>query len=104
MTESIVGLIVIWLFFAAACALIADLKNLRPRLAFFLLGLATGVIGLAIASLMRPGLPEPPPGMQATRCPRCNAVQNLDSDVDVYECWQCHDENELDPLHSGTIV
>jgi hypothetical protein len=47
-----------------------------------------GVIGLIVVACMQPAS-SVPPGMEAARCPRRNAVQNSPRGADSFECWQC---------------
>ena len=63
-------------------------KNFR-KLPSFLWGLFLGIIGIIVVVLWKPGLPAPPQGMRAVRCPRCNTVQNIPEAQPEYECWQC---------------
>lgn len=54
------------------------------------LGALLGIIGVIIAVCLKKQLPEAPAGMFATKCPRCNAIQNVPAGQPEYECWQCH--------------
>lgn len=81
-------LIVFMLIFGAIAAAIGQRKNL-PTGSSFALGALLGLIGVVIVICQRPGLPQAPPGMQAVKCPRCNAQQNIPTGAATFECWQC---------------
>ncbi|BBY08175.1 hypothetical protein [Mycobacterium noviomagense] len=72
----------------AIAAVIGSAKN-RSVLGSFLLGAFLGLIGVLIVAVVPKLPPEPPPGMRAVQCPRCNAVQNLPLGLSNFECWQC---------------
>jgi hypothetical protein len=88
-TGSLIFGFILWcLIFGAITAAIGQKKNL-PAAESFLLGALLGIIGVIIAIVRRHGLPKPPPGMRAVKCPRCNAVGNIANTQPKYECWQC---------------
>ena len=82
-------LVILWLGCAVAAAVISQRKNTGASNGF-LVGLVLGVIGLVMVLLWKPGLPAAPAGLRSVKCPRCNAVQNVDAAEPTYECWQCH--------------
>jgi hypothetical protein len=90
-------------FFAGACitgavgALIAEHKN-QPKAVGFLLGFLLGFIGLAIVAMAKKELPKAPPGRWALLCPRCNAIQNINDEDEIFTCWQCEHEEAVDDL------
>jgi hypothetical protein len=81
----------------AVGALIAEHKN-QSRGVGFLLGALLGFIGLAIVSLLPKDLPKAPPGKWALQCPRCNAVQNIYDEDEIFTCWQCKHQEAVDDL------
>jgi uncharacterized membrane protein YeaQ/YmgE (transglycosylase-associated protein family) len=86
------GAIAALLIYSVLCGVIAGLiasrKN-RSQNGFALLGLLLGLIGVAAAAIVSPGIPSAPEGMRLVMCPRCNAQQNVGVDEPSYECWQC---------------
>lgn len=91
MSEDLLGMLVVSIFVAVVCGLIASgiasSKN-RSGGGFFLLGVL-GPIAIIAAVLAAKGEPPVPVGMKAVTCPRCNALQNVDPSQEQYECWQC---------------
>lgn len=77
------------LIFGAISSIIGQRKNLSGG-GSFCWGFFLGIIGLIVVIAQKPGLPPAPPGLYATKCPRCNAVQNVPYDAPTFECWQCH--------------
>jgi hypothetical protein len=94
---TIFGLIAGFCISGAVGALIAEHKN-QPQAAGFLLGAVLGFIGLAIIAMFPRSLPKAPPGRWALMCPRCNAIQNIFDDDEVFMCWQCEHEEAVDDL------
>lgn len=84
-----VGLLFLWVLMGGVAAIIAQYKN-RSLLEGFVLGALCGCFGVIIEALLPRQLPKAPPGMWATKCPRCNAVQNVSLRATTFECWQCH--------------
>lgn len=82
------ALIVVMLIFGTIAAAIGQKKN-QPVGGSFALGALLGFIGVIIVICQKPGLPPAPRGMQAVKCPRCNALQNIPADATSFECWQC---------------
>lgn len=83
-------LVLFWsLLWGAISAFIGQRKNLSGA-GSFCWGFFLGLIGLIVVIAKRPGLPEAPPGLYATKCTRCNAVQNVPIQATSFECWQCH--------------
>lgn len=77
------------LLWGAISAIIGQRKNLSGGESFCW-GFFLGLIGLIVVIAKRPGLPAAPPGLCATKCTRCNAVQNIPIQATTFECWQCH--------------
>jgi DNA-directed RNA polymerase subunit RPC12/RpoP len=88
MGSVVLGVIVWGLIFGAITAAIGQKKNF-PMAESFLWGALLGIIGVIVMIVRRPGLPKPPPGMRAVKCPRCNAVGNRPETQPKYVCWQC---------------
>jgi predicted RNA-binding Zn-ribbon protein involved in translation (DUF1610 family) len=87
------GILLAILFFGllwgVVCVLIAQRKN-NPTGGAFCWGFFLGLIGVLIVAMSRPGPPPALPGLMATKCPRCNAAQNIPAQATTFECWQCH--------------
>lgn len=83
------GAVLLWLACAVIAGVITERKNLGPWTGF-LLGALLNVFGIVIAICLRRGLPKPPAGLVAVKCPRCNTVQNVPKQQTEFECWQCH--------------
>lgn len=84
-------LILGWLACAGIGAAISNSKG-RGVMEGLILGGLLGILGLIIAACMSsraPYAPPVPPGMVATQCYRCNALQNVPADQPQFECWQC---------------
>ena len=86
-TVVLIGLIVGFVCGGVSSA-IAEQKSLS-RGAYFLVGFFFGVIGIVVAAVVPNGQPGPPAGMIGTRCPRCNAQQNVSRNTTSVKCWQC---------------
>jgi hypothetical protein len=69
-------------------------KN-RNTVAWFVLGVLFSIISILIVAVLPKQLPKAPAGMDAFRCRRCNAVQNVAIDEIEYQCWQCEQVNSL---------
>lgn len=93
----VLGLLVIWLGFAAVGVHISQTKNRGPWIGF-VLGFFLGVIGILVLVWLEPQLPPAPPGRRPFRCPRCSAVQNVLYAAERYDCWRCKQGVKVTPI------
>jgi hypothetical protein len=96
--KMLLAFIVVWVICGIVAAMIGQSKGLNVGTSF-LWGVILGVFGVAIVALQKPGAPA---GMQALKCPRCNAMQNVSVDQSDYECWQCKATNTCSYDEPGT--
>jgi hypothetical protein len=84
-------LLCLWLIAAVVGSIIANAKNRSP-IEGLLWGGLLSVLGLIILACLPSKVPAdvPPKGMEAVKCPRCNAVQNVPREDTHWVCWQCH--------------
>lgn len=89
---------------AVSCAFVAATmaaRKHRPAVAFFVLGLATSIVGVVIARFVPS---KAPTGSRPVRCPRCNAVTNVPDDQADFECWQCKHESPVPQQHPSALA
>lgn len=85
----------IWAICGIGGAVIAQMKGRQP-IEGFGLGIAFGVIGVAVESLLPAGMPTAPEGMFANQCNTCNAIQNVSYADPGYDCWRCGRHHTFD--------
>jgi hypothetical protein len=93
--------------FCLLCGVVAAVIGHRKNLSVgqsFALGFFLGPYGVASVVSEKPGFPQAPSGMRAVKCPRCNAVQNIDETQAVYECSQCKTVNSARGRGGGRAV
>jgi hypothetical protein len=95
----IVVIVVIWVICGIVAVMIGQPKGFSTGESLAL-GLILGVFGVAIVALLPP---RPPAGLQAAKCPRCNAVQNVRFDQESFECWQCKYIAHARPRDKGWV-
>ena len=100
---NITSVLTFWLICGAISAAIGTHKNLRT-LPSFLWGALLGIIGIIVVICSKPGLPAPPQGMRAVKCPRCNAVQNIPETQPEYQCWQCQARTLNNASHGKALL
>lgn len=92
MSNEAVGILGMVVFVGFVCGIvcltIAEKKQRSPG-GFFLVGLVFGPLGILATVIAAQGEPAAPKGMRGVHCPRCVARQNIATDADGYECWQC---------------
>ncbi|MFF2026947.1 hypothetical protein [Rhodococcus koreensis] len=93
MDDDFLGMLIVSaLIVGAICgrigAILAARKNLRTW-AGLLLGFFFGPLGVLLIAVT-PSNPDPAPkGMKSVVCQTCNARQNIPTDDQIHDCWQC---------------